>query len=218
MANDPGGWTLNPLILWERLKASFAEFITNLGAIFAAVAETETVSLEKFEEIHTKFEALIENFEHLADQIKNFEFQPHWNSRVIHVPTAVTHIKELYELLFTDFRDRIDRIATPFKNFATEVKLYKQEMSVKSVDSPNGATAFATKLQQTIQAVNVMLDDVITELDELQDFEDLLQRLTDDFEHLDDLFLKQGNPKIHLPLEGSGFVLRRIGGIHKGVV
>lgn len=195
MADDPGGFSLNPLVLLDRLKRSFSQFLSNTGSVLKLVLGAENITLDNVAQIESKFEGLTENFKALFEQIKAFKFEPKWKTRVILVPRAIEAGKHFWQLISMDFLDRLTAIAEPFGNFKVEIATLKEALSAQSVDSPTGVGRAVNQVENTVRSVNRLIGDVSDALDKIQDFEDLLQELTDDIEKLDEFFLPQGKPK-----------------------
>ena len=131
------------------------------------------------------------NLEREVTKIREFKFDPKWKTRVINVPIAATQIQELKALLFDDWKHRIDTLVEPVH----ELTLILKQESAPDVGDPQGAINALSKTSVKLGHVVTMITQVKTALHTVSDFVDLFDRLREELEGLDSLFLQQGNTK-----------------------
>jgi hypothetical protein len=165
-----------------------------LTSLWAKVLDVKNKTLSLFADIH----ALISGVEQVVNDIRNFDINPKWNSRVISVPKAVDQIKQLYEVpnrIIVDVKDLIEILKTkiePMEVEPTDVEGL-DELPLKLTKVGERAFAWVTLILDALLAIENAVAD-------LNDIVDQLRQTLEDLQGLDALFLPQGRPKTTVSL------------------
>ena len=161
-----------------------------------AIAETalqllfhaDNLTAGKFEEIASAIEKFAANLQTEVDRVRQFKIDIHWKSRVINVPKAVENFKEILHELTVGLKAKLFDIAAPFKDFKEGIHLLSNLPADPGV--ARISTAF-NEVENFIAAVNTLVGDLSTAIQSASDITALFDRVLQDIEHLDDLFLSQ---------------------------
>jgi len=157
---------------------------TALQLIFNA----DNLTVEKLSAIAADIRRLGASLKTETQRVKDFKIDIAWNSRVINVPIAIDHFKSLLSELTTGLREKIQSIEKPFLDFKKTVHLM-----TLTADQP-GEGKFASsfgKVEDYVTNLNILVGDVAHALQDALSLTQLFDRLINDIEHLDDLFLSQ---------------------------
>jgi hypothetical protein len=168
-----------------------------------AIAETalqllfhaDNITIKKFDEISGDVVALAKNLDTEITRVKDFKVDIKWKTRVILVPKAIENFRTLLTDLTTGLRDKILTIAIPFRDFKAAIRLFGQLPQDPGVAQ---ITRAFNELENFVAALNLLVGDVGTAIKNASEVVQLFDRLLQDIEHLDDLFLQQGNSRQRL--------------------
>ena len=190
---------------WDTIKNIFGAIGSFLSSLFSA--EQEVVGnvqhlIQSLQDARDKIGAEVE-------EIKNFKFDPKWKTRVINVPRAFKAFQQLKGEIFDDFRERLGKLQTPFDTFKG---IFDTTSDADAGDKIAGLNKAAVKVHQ----LAVLIQQLDQAMDEIVNFIDFFSRLRDEAEHLDDLFLQQGNSRQRLTDEefATHSPRQRIGKLH----
>jgi hypothetical protein len=169
-----------------------------LGQLIVAIAHFVFESFTHYDEVvadvnhivHT-WSAIKLNIEREVGKIRQFKFDPHWKTRVINVPQAAEQIQDLKAMLFEDWKDRVDKVVAPVH----ELTLVLRQERAPEVGDPQGAVNAMSKASVKLGHVVTMIHQVRDALDEVQSFVELFDKLRENLESLDSIFLPQGSSK-----------------------
>ena len=166
--------------------ASRAEAIaeTALQLIFHA----DNLTVSKISAIAKDIKRLGTSLQTEAKRVKDFKIDIHWKTRVINVRIAIVNFKDLIEQLTTGLKEKVTTIERPFADFAEVVKLQSAPPADPGVSRIS--TSF-TELENYIAALNTLVGEVASALQSSLSLTELFDRIINDIEHLDDLFLSQ---------------------------
>lgn len=142
-----------------------------------------------------KMEHIVSTVENEVHEIANFQFQPHWRTRVISVPRAIDATQELFQTP-KDIVDKIKDIVSIVKdklNTPEEIEPEEMESDLEHIAGKLGKgcekiLGWITLIVDAVLAVDQALDDLVSIADDIA-------RIRQDLEHLDNFFLPQSNPK-----------------------
>jgi len=157
-------------------------------AALQLIFNADNLTAEKIESIAKDLKRLGASLQVEAKRVKNFKIDVHWKSRVINVPIAIDHIKDLVHDLTTGLKEKVQTIEQPFITFAHDLKLIGEE-----VPDPN-ITRFTHAIDQVqtfITQLNILVGEVADALQSSLSLTSLFDRVIDDIEHLEDIFLSQ---------------------------
>jgi methyl-accepting chemotaxis protein len=164
-----------------------------LGHVYEYVRNFLNHILTLFQRIH----ALISDIETEINEIKNFEFDPRWRTRVISVPVAyeklhrlateipsevVNAVKDLVQQLRSKFE------AAPEKFDAEELESDLKLLPEKLAKMGEKVLAWVTLITDAITSISAAVDDLQTLV---SDFREIRQ----DIENLDAIFLPNRGPR-----------------------
>jgi hypothetical protein len=181
----------------------------------SAIAETalqlifhaDNLTVEKITSIAKNIRRLATSFQVEARRVKNFKIDIKWKSRVINVPRAVDNFKSLIDELTHGIHDKILTLETPFLDFAAAVHLAPPppDPGVSRI-----ASSF-TELENFITALNILVGDIDTAIENALALGALFDRVLQDIQHLEDLFLQQHNSRKIERLADGGSIKIRVG-------
>lgn len=161
-------------------------------AALQLIFNADNLTAEKISSIAKDIKRLGASLEVEANRVKNFKVNVHWKSRVINVPIAVQNIKDLIHDLSVGLKQKVQSIEQPFITFAHDLKLIGEE-----VPDPN-ITRFTHALDQVqtfVTQLNILVGEVANALQSSLSLTALFDRVINDLEHLEDLFLKQSSKR-----------------------
>jgi hypothetical protein len=161
-----------------------------------AIAETalqllfhaDNLTASKIKEIASAVEQFATNIQTEIDRVRQFKIDVHWKSRVINPPKAIENFKEIIHELTIGLKAKLFDIAQPFKDFEEGLKLLSNLPADPGV--ARISTAF-NEVENFIAALNTLVGDIATAIEAASDITQLFDRVLQDIEHLDDLFLPQ---------------------------
>jgi len=153
------------------------------------------LTAEKFTEILNDFKAFAKNLDTEITRVRAFKIDIHWKSRVINVPTAIEKFKDLIHDLTTGLRDKVIEIARPFQTFTHTLHLLSLAVGSDPIGGgPGGTSKIVTafgELQEFISGLDRMVLEFDQAIKDASDFVELFDRVLQDIQHLEDLFLSQ---------------------------
>jgi hypothetical protein len=157
--------------------------------LWGKLVDIYTKALSLFDDIHT----LVSNVEVVVQDIRTFDIQPKWNSRVISAPRVVDHIKELYEVpqrIITDVKDLVQLL---------KEKIQPAEIKPSTIEEAETLPVKIAKIGEKILGFATLIIDSLVAIEsavaDLNDIVDAVKTSLEDLKGLDALFLPQGNPK-----------------------
>lgn len=167
------------------LKALGDAIVRGLGKLFAA----EVNISENLNNIVARFEQLKDNYTKELSTLRDFKFNPAWNSRVIHVPTAIDRIREMIDTVSGFWMERFDLIKDPIH----QLKLIfgSEKGDVGDPNQPSGVTKAAVKIDE----LATMIAQISHAMDKVADLSDFFVKITKEIQGLEFLFLSQSNPQ-----------------------
>jgi hypothetical protein len=171
------------------LGHSLSSLYNLLPTFWHKIIDIKDKTLNLFENVHK----LVSNVEAVVQDIRTFEINPKWNTRVISAPRVVDHIKELYDVpsrIITDVKDLITLLRE---------KIQPTEFKIEDTEGLDGAPLKIIKVGEKILGFATLIVDSLvaieSALDDLNDIVDAIKTSLEDLKGLDALFLPQGNPK-----------------------
>ena len=168
-------------------------------AALSLIFGSKNLTAEKFGEILADFKTLAKNFDTEITRLKDFKVDIHWKSRVILVPKAIDNFRTLIHDLTSGLRDKFIEIARPFNTFTHTLHLLSLAAgSDPLAGGPGGPSKVVTafgELQDFISGLDSMIGEFGTAIKDASDFVTLFDRVLQDIQHLDDLFLSQKSPR-----------------------
>ena len=200
MPTDPGGFSVDPGVLGQRLSSSFGQFFSKIGGIVTVAANAATGADEliaKIQAIVQDWEDMKQNLKDEVEKLKNFEFDPKWKTRVINVPIAIDQIRELLDEVFNQTRDKIEDIIQPLKA-VHDFELLKESATATAGAQGDQPSKLAKALEtagEIVSFVQKALSDVQSSFDSAKDLTALFEDITDKIKNAESLFLQQGNSR-----------------------
>jgi len=146
--------------------------------------------------IFGKVEQLISDVEDEVQQIENFQFDPKWKTRVISVPRAIDQIDQLIQVpgqIVDSIKDIVslikDKLNTPEEIEPDEMSKDLEDLGLKLGKGCEKVLGWLTLIVDAVLTIDQGLDDLNTIVDGIR-------QIREQIEHLDALFLPQGNTKI----------------------
>jgi methyl-accepting chemotaxis protein len=173
--------------IWHALGSLLGAIGSFLLNFFASSNDV----VDDINHIVTTVQASVLNIKNEIEAVKNFEFDPAWETRVINVPRAISAIQDLKERLFDDFRQRLETLVEPIH----ELSLILHQEAAPDVGDPQHAVSAISKGAVKLNEIVTMIHQLRDAIDTVADFIDLFSELREDLETLDLLFLPQGKPK-----------------------
>jgi sugar-specific transcriptional regulator TrmB len=184
-----------------------------LGAVtrfFSTLFSAESSIVDNINRLHDNFVQFKANLEVEIEQLKNFKFDPQWKTRVIHVPTAIQHIKDLIEEYSNGWKEKFEKLREPIHSF---VLIFHAEQS--EAGSPQEAVSGLAKTAVKIDEVATLIQQLADASDVVIEVEEMFTKLRDQIEHLDAVFLQQSNPREKLSVLSPGADPHvRVGNLH----
>jgi hypothetical protein len=143
--------------------------------------------------------------------VQHFKIDVHWKSRVINVPKAVQQVKQLVYDLTTGLKEKVQTIEQPFVTFAHDLKLIAE-----TPPDPN-VSALArgiNEVQTFVTQLNILVGQVAAAIQASLSLTELFDRVLQDLQHLEDLFLQQKNRRQLEHLKDGRPIKLRIGDLH----
>lgn len=174
--------------LWEGIASIFS----NTGkAVADAFTGYQTIA-DSFVSIETSINEIDANVQVLIRQLRAFQFNPQWKTRVINVPDAIDAVRELIDKVVNDSKDRFEKLRKPVSTFASAMQ------SLQQPDPPGNPGENNDAIDKTIlviATIKQMATDLSGAFEAIKDFEALALELINDIETLDPIFLPQGSTK-----------------------
>ena len=143
--------------------------------------------------LFTDIQKLISDVEAVIQDIKTFEVNPKWNTRVIVAPRVVERIQELYDVpirITNDIKDLVKLLRE---------KVQPTEFKVEDVEELDGVPAKLAKAGEKILGFVTLIVDALVSIEamvaDLEDIVDAIKTTLEDLKGLDALFLPQGSTK-----------------------
>jgi hypothetical protein len=148
----------------------------------------DNLTAEKVDSIAKNVTRLAASLKVETKRVKNFKIDVHWKSRVINVPIAIAKFQTLVEDLTSGLEQKVKDIGKPFADFAHDAKLLAETPPDPQVSRI--ATGF-NELETFIASLNKLVGDVDSALSSSLSLTSLFDRVLQDLQHLEDLFLSQ---------------------------
>lgn len=164
-----------------------------LGAIarfFGSLFQAEVNIVDNLHRIVEAFDETKDSIEREVQKIKEFKFDPKWKTRVISVPQAVDQIKDLVDTVVAGFKDKIAEIRAPIHDLSLIFKAEALE-SQSIADQPSKLAKVGVKIDE----IATMIDDLADAMESVKDMAELFEKITEDIQSLDEVFLPQGKTK-----------------------
>jgi hypothetical protein len=177
----------------------FKDFFSKIGGLLKQLGSLIYNGVQYADEHSTGFEESIQRiiddineFSANFNQLKEFDFDPKWKTRVISVPAAIDAIQDLF---FTT-RDELVSDYNQLREAVIEVRqaFGSTKPSLGSLD-PSGAQSNLTKIVNTIGNMSVAMNQLANAFDAITDVETLANILKQKIEGLDPLFLPQAKSR-----------------------
>ena len=129
------------------------------------------------------------NLAQFLRDLKHFDFNPKWKSRVINVPRAADAINELFDILFHGLRDKYFTMHEAVQVLAQALEGQRPGSQFSTGEGAmNAVVIYVGNLDVAWKAFGAAYHDAV-------DLVGLVDDIKRRIETLDDLFLPQGNPK-----------------------
>jgi len=160
-----------------------------LPSLWQRLISFKDKTLSLFTDIHQ----LVSDVEQVIQDIKTFEINPKWNTRVIVAPRVVERIQELYDVpirISNDIKDLVQLLRE---------KVQPTEFKVEEVSDLDGVPAKLAKVGEKILGFATLIIDSLVAIEsmvaDLADIVDAVKTTLEDLKGLDALFLPQGSTK-----------------------
>lgn len=163
-------------------KAQLAE------AALQFLFQADNLTVNSIEAIAKDVRRLGASLKSESDRVKNFKIDIHWKSRVINVPIAIDNFKKLIEDLSVGLKDKIQTIEQPFIDFVHDAKLIAETPPDPQISKI--AIGFS-ELEHFVSSLNKLVGEIASALQASLSLTELFDRVINDIQHLDDLFLTQ---------------------------
>ena len=152
------------------------------------IFHADNLTVERFDAIAKDVRRLGTELTVEAKRVKDFKIDIHWKSRVINVPIAIDNFKDLINDLTDGLKEKVHTIAVPFEDFRTVLKLGAAPPPDAGVSKL--ASSF-TEVENFVAALNTLVGEVANALQASLSLTALFDRVIQDIQHLEDLFLSQ---------------------------
>ena len=157
-------------------------------AALSLIFNADNLTADKIGSIAQNVKRLGASLQVEAKRVQNFKIDVHWKSRVINPPKAVNHIKELIHDLTTGLKEKVLTIEQPFVTFAHDLKLIAQTPPDPNVSR---ISASVSEVQLFVTQLNILVGQIDDALAASLSLTALFDRVLQDIQHLEDLFLPQ---------------------------
>lgn len=172
--------------LGSGISGLFRSIIGAAGRFFDSLFQSEIHIVDNLQHIVDKFNETKLSIEHEVKLIREFEFDPHWKSRVINVPIAIEQIKTLVSHVADTFKGKLETLKAPIHDLSL---IFKAEAAPASdQEKPSAIARAAVKVDE----IATMIDQLAKAMDVIADFTHLAEDITKEIQNLDSLFLSQG--------------------------
>jgi methyl-accepting chemotaxis protein len=166
----------------------------------------DNLTADRIESIAKDLKRLGASLQVEAKRVQNFKIDIHWKSRVINVPKAIEQIKKLIHDLTTGLKEKVQTIEQPFVSFAHDLKLIAETPPDPNVSA---LTRGINEVQTFVTQLNILVGQVAAALQSSLALTELFDRVLQDLQHLEDLFLTQKAPRKIVKLaDGGSFKIR----------
>lgn len=188
---------------FSNVLGKIGDFFSAIGHFLSRFFDAETSMVENVTRIYDDFLTIEANFTAGVDEIRNFKFDPRWQTRVISIPAVIPRLQDLYQRIFLDFRDRLAAIAAPIHEFHLIFTTSGESAADQQV---SGLTKTAVKIDE----IATLVKQIANAMDAIKDFTALFDEVVKDLETLDVIFLQQGNPRKRVDAQAT----IRVGKLH----
>jgi methyl-accepting chemotaxis protein len=168
----------------------------------------DNLTADRIESIAKDLKRLGASLQVEAKRVQDFKIDVHWKSRVINVPKAIKQVKQLIHDLTTGLKEKVQTIEQPFVTFAHDLKLIAE-----TPPDPN-VSALArgiNEVQTFVTQLNILVGQVAAAIQSTLALTELFDRVLQDIQHLEDLFLQQKNKRKVEKLADGGSIKIRLG-------
>jgi hypothetical protein len=170
--------------MWQWFKHLFQAIVDAVLRTSANAAENAVKQIDVWSQLETDTLNLV----NAIRDLKKFDFDPKWNSRVINVPRAVDGIQEIFDILVHGLRDKFSELYQAV--LTLKAALQAQNFGHFGDPTPQGRL---TKIVDIIGSLEVALRSFATAYHDVTDLTVLIDDVKKRIETLDDLFLPQNN-------------------------
>lgn len=196
--------------LWAEIKKLLSELGTLAAAVGNFLLQFFTSSNQISNDIHSivvDFHEMEESIKREIQTLKDFEFNPHWKTRVINVPKAIDQVKALVDKTASKFRGKLQELLQPIKDLEV---IFQQEAAPDPLgDKPSALAKANVKYGHVVVAIHSMA----IAMKDVKEMAEMFEELTHDIENLEPIFLQQGNSRARLPADAKE-PFQRVGGMH----
>jgi len=157
-------------------------------AALSLIFNADNLTAEKISSIAQNVKRLGASLQVEAKRVQNFKIDIHWNSRVINVPKAIDHIKDLIQELSTGLKEKVQTIEAPFITFAHDLKLIAETPPDPNISR---IASSVSEVQLFVTQLNILVGQIDNALQDSLSLTALFDRVIQDIQHLEDLFLSQ---------------------------
>jgi methyl-accepting chemotaxis protein len=172
-----------------KLKEVTSAFLDAAARFFGSLFQAEVDIVDNLQHIVEKFDETKAAIEHEVQLLHDFQFNPHWKSRVINVPIAVDQMKTLIATVVNAFKGKFELFKAPIHDLALIFKAESQPASDQ--DKPSALARTAVKIDE----IATMIKQLAKAMDEVANIAHVFETVTEQLQSLDSLFLSQGRPQ-----------------------
>jgi hypothetical protein len=178
------------MVQWLRnLGHSLGGLFSLLTTLWGKVLEVKNNTLH----ILDNAQSLVSDVETIVDDIRHFDMNPKWNTRVIAVPKMIDHIRELYDVparIINDVKDLVRLL---------KEKVQPAEVNLEDVEGLDGVPTKLLRAGEKILGWATLVIDALIAIEsaiaDLHDITQAIRQTLEDLQGLDALFLPQGSTK-----------------------
>ena len=157
-------------------------------AALSLIFNADNLTADKISSIAQNIKRLGASLQVEAKRVQNFKVDVHWKSRVINVPEAIDKFKELIKDLTSGLKDKVLTIEKPFLTFAHDLKLIAETPPDPNISK---IASSVSEVQLFVTQLNILVGQIDDALVDALSLTALFDRVLQDIEHLEDLFLSQ---------------------------
>jgi CHAD domain-containing protein len=163
------------------IKNFFKGLWSGITSLFSA-ADTTFVGVFEFID---KIETAVNTSKTTLEELKKFDFDPKFKTRVVSIPRAIEAFQQLWDEITKDLLEKFHQLANQFQYWRGKFE---------SPTPTEGAEA-AAPITAKLQDLHTMLQQIGDSLQTIIDIENIVTDVKTRIETLDDLFLPQNKPR-----------------------
>jgi hypothetical protein len=168
--------------MWQWLRHLWSILVDAVLRTSAHAAE----SVEQHLDVYSRLETDTLNLMNAVRDLKHFEFNPKWKTRVILVPQAIQGIQEVFDIVVHGLRDKFAQLYQAIQTL--KAALHAPPPS----PDPQGNLA---RIVNVIGQIDVALQSFEAAYRQVTELAQMIDDVKHRIETLDDLFLQQGNTR-----------------------